>query len=160
MRCLLTGVCFALAVVIGLSATSAIAEVGSRAIVQDDGTLLVNGKTVRLFAVHIPIIGRTCRTNIQPKKCASRAVLQLDFKADGFVSCESKQTHADGSVSAICYTLRDREDLGAWMLYQGWAVALPGAPIEYVTLERIARANNRGFWGFQADSIRTMKFGR
>ena len=37
--------------------------------------------------------------------------------------------------------------------HQGWAVARPGAPIEYVTLERFAKANHRGFWGFQADSI-------
>ncbi len=154
MRCFFIGICFALAVAIGPFASSAIAEVGSRAIVQHDGTLLVNGKTVRLFGVHIPIIGRNCRTNILPRKCASRAVLQLDFKVHGFVRCERKQTHADGSVSAICYTLRDREDLSAWMLYQGWAVALPGAPIEYITLERIARANHRGFWGFQVDSIR------
>jgi hypothetical protein len=33
-------------------------------------------------------------------------------------------------------------------------VDLPGAPIKYVTLERFARANGRGFWGFQVDSIR------
>jgi len=49
--------------------------------------------------------------------------------------------------------LGSRADLAAELLRHGWAVALPGAPFEYVTLERIARAHNRGIWGFQVDSI-------
>ena len=126
----------------------------SRAIVQEDGTLRVDGKTVHLYGIHIPTIGRTCRTFIRPVHCAPRAVLQLDFKVQGFVYCDRVHRNADGSESSICRTGRDREDLAAWLLYRGWAVARPGAPIEYVTLERFARANHRGFWGFQADSIR------
>ena len=153
MRRLCLRICFGFALAIGLGALPAFAEVGYRATVQDDGTLLVDGKTVRLFGIYIPIIGYTCSTNIRPKRCAPRAVLELDFKVNGLVRCETKQKHNDGSISAVCYTLREREDLGAWMLYQGWAVALPGAPIEYSTLERIAYANGRGYWGFQADSI-------
>jgi endonuclease YncB( thermonuclease family) len=152
MRCLPLGFCLALAV--GSIVASANADVGSRARVQTDGTLLINGKTVRLFGIYIPTIERTCRTNLLPTKCAPRAVLQLDFKVHGFVYCEEMQRHADRSVSAVCRTGRNREDLAAWMLRQGWAVALPGAPIKYVTLERFARANGRGFWGFQVDSIR------
>jgi hypothetical protein len=102
-------------------ASPAASDVGSRAIVQDDGTLRINGKTVHLYG--------------------------------GFVYCKRVHRNADGSETAICRTGRDREDLAAWLLYQGWAVARPGAPIEYVTLERFAKANHRGFWGFQADSI-------
>ncbi len=154
MRCFSLGLCLAVTLVLGPINLSARADVGSRAKIQSDGTLLINGKTVRLFGIYIPTIERTCRTNLLPTKCAPRAVLQLDFKVHGFVYCEEVQKHADRSVSAICRTGRDREDLGAWMLTHGWAVALPGAPIEYVTLEGFARANGRGFWGFQVDTIR------
>lgn len=141
---------------LGLAATAppAAADAGSRAIVQDDGTLRVDGKTLRLYGIHIPIIGRTCRTFLRPVGCGPRAVLQLDFKIQGLVYCTRIRRLADGSLTAVCRTGPDREDLAAWLLYQGWAVALPGAPIGYVTLERIARANGRGVWGFQADSIR------
>jgi hypothetical protein len=65
----------------------------------------------------------------------------------------------DGSLSAIC-TVEDGSildppvDLGAWLIELGLAVATPDAPFEYVVLERIARANGRGVWGFQVDSIR------
>ena len=41
----------------------------------------------------------------------------------------------------------------AWMLYYGWAVATPGASIEYYTIERVAQQHRRGIWGFQVDSI-------
>ena len=51
----------------------AMADAGSRAIVQEDGTLRVDGKTVHLYGIHIPTIGRTCRTFIRPVHCAPRA---------------------------------------------------------------------------------------
>ncbi len=137
-----------------LAISSATADIGARAIVQDDGTLKVNGKIVRLYGIYIPTFGRTCRTSIRPPRCAPRAVLQLDFKVHGFVYCEEVQRFADRSVSAVCRVGQKREDLAAWLLSHGWAVALPGAPFEYVTLERFAESNRRGFWGFQADSIR------
>ncbi len=138
-----------------LGISSATADIGARAIVQNDGTLKVNGKTVRLYGIYIPTLGYTCRTNIRPPRCASRAVLQLDFKVHGFVYCDEVQRFADRSVSAVCRVGQKREDLAAWLLRQGWAVALPGAPFEYLTMERFAEANRRGFWGFQADSIRS-----
>jgi endonuclease YncB( thermonuclease family) len=137
-----------------LAISSATADIGARAIVQNDGTLKVNGKTVRLYGIYIPTFGRTCRTSIRPPRCAPRAVLQLDFKVHGFVYCDEVQRFADRSVSAVCRVGQKREDLAAWLLSQGWAVALPGAPFQYVTLERFAESNKRGFWGFQADSIR------
>ncbi len=144
----------AVALTLAVAATPAVGDAGSRAIVQDDGTLRVDGKTLRLYGIYIPIIGRTCQTILRPVSCGPRAVLQLDFKIQGLVYCTRLRRFADGSLSAVCRTGAEREDLAAWLLYQGWAVALPGAPIGYVTLERIARANGRGVWGFQADSLR------
>ena len=139
---------------LAFAAGAASADVGERARVQDDGTLKVNGRTVRLYGIHIPTHDRTCRTDIRPTRCGPRAVLQLDFKIRGFVYCEEVQRLGDGSRTAVCRTGPKRVDLAAWLLDQGWAVALPGAPIAYVTLERFAQAHRRGFWGVQADDIR------
>lgn len=140
------------AVAMGVASPVA-ADAGRRAIVQDDGTLRIGTRTVHLYGIYIPTLDYTCRTFLRPAQCAPRAVLQLDFKVHGFVYCERVHRNADGSETAVCRTGRDREDLAAWMLYQGWAVTRPGAPIEYVTLERFAEVNQRGFWGFQADSF-------
>ena len=130
------------------------------AYVQPDGTLKVGQRIVRLFGIHIPPTNRVCRSFLRPVSCASRSALALDTKVERFVSCDEVAYHRDRSVTAVC-RMRDPEDtalgpevdLSAWMLYNGWAVALPNAPFEYLTLERIARKLGRGIWGFQADSI-------
>ena len=45
-------------------------------------------------------------------------------------------------------------DLGAYLIENGLALAGENAPFEYRSLERIAEANGRGVWGFQADQFR------
>jgi endonuclease YncB( thermonuclease family) len=138
---------------------SAAAQAGERAVIQSDGTLKLGNRTIRLYGIHIPQTGRFCRTYLLPPRCASRAVLELDRMIHGFVWCDRVHRYRDGTQSAICRVRRkdsrlgSRTDLAAELLRQGWAVALPGAPFEYVTLDHIARAHNRGVWGFQADSI-------
>ena len=72
--------------------------------------------------------------------------------------CVPQAQLSDGSLSAVCYVdgngVTDPPvDLGAWLIEQGLAVAGPGAPFEYQTLERIALVNGRGVWGFQVDRI-------
>ena len=78
----------------------------------------------------------------------------LNFKIQGFVTCQEMGTYDDGSISAICWTRRSRADLGAYLIRQGLALAGPDAPFEYQALERIAQTNGLGVWGFQADQIR------
>lgn len=129
-----------------------------RAQVLPDGTLKVDGRRVHLYGIYIPPTGKFCNTKIRPSSCGSRAAVALDFKIQGFVYCDQKARYTDGSVSALCQIkdgggLNDRVDLSAYLLSRGWAVALPTAPFEYHTLERIARHRGLGVWGFQADSI-------
>jgi endonuclease YncB( thermonuclease family) len=151
-----------LAVAPGFGARPAVAgnpPIHSYAIVQDDATLRVQGKTIRLFGLHIPSSSRGCVTILRPVRCGSRAVRALELKIQGFVECVPQLRHRDGSISAICYVeegsiLDPPVDLGAWLIEQGFAVARPEAPFEYGVLEEIARVNRRGLWGFQVDRIR------
>lgn len=141
-------------------AVPAAADIESYAIVQNDATLEVQGKTIRLFGVHVPRTERGCLTVLRPIRCGSRAVQALELKVQGFVRCRPQVRYTDGSLGAICYVRGDGSileppvDLGAWLIEQGWAVALPDAPFAYHTLERIARTRGHGIWGFQVDSIR------
>jgi len=141
-----------------LAAAPAAADIESCAIVQDDATLLIRGKTIRLFGVHVPSDATQCRTSIRPARCASRAALALDFKIQRFVRCREVAKNLDGSVDAFCTVNHSRfddgEDLGAYLIGEGPALALPNAPFAYHAQEKIARANGRGVWGFQVDSIR------
>lgn len=134
------------------------ADIESYAIVKDDASLLIRGKTIRLFGIYIPPSAKHCGTTLRPARCASRASLALDFLIQGFVRCTEKGKYRDGSISALCRVrhtaFSDGQDLGAYLIREGWALALPNAPFEYLALQRIARAHHKGVWGFQVDSIR------
>jgi len=133
-------------------------SIKSYARIQDDASLVISGHVIRLHGIYIPATERSCMTWNNPTRCADRAVLQLEFKIQGFVECLPVSRLDDGSLSATCYVNRSRfdpgEDLAAYLLRYGWAVALPDAPFEYHALEEIARHNGFGIWGFRVDTIR------
>ena len=133
-------------------------QFSSYASVEEDASLRVGRHRVNLYGIYIPPTGRHCRTFIRPIECGSRAALDLKFKIQGFVYCEGRSTNADGSINAACYVNRtgfeEGEDLSAYLIRRGWAVALPDAPFEYQVLEKIAREQSRGVWGFTGDRIR------
>lgn len=130
-------------------------QLSSYAFVNEDGTLRIEKTTVHLYGIHIPKTSTNCRTRQQPPVCGQRAALALEFKIKSFVRCEVMDEYQDGSVSGWCrvnYSHFDEgEDLSAYLLERGWAVALPDAPIEYRTLERIAESRRMGIWGIAID---------
>jgi endonuclease YncB( thermonuclease family) len=145
-------------VILGPVSANAAAELVSYAIVQEDASLLVRGKTVRLFGTFVPESARVCRDDFSPPLCGSRAANALALKIQGFVRCQPQAELEDGSLSAICHVsgnsiLDAPVDLGAWLIQQGWAVATPDAPFEYQVYERIAREQGRGVWGVPVDRI-------
>ncbi|MGH6640395.1 MAG: thermonuclease family protein [Polaromonas sp.] len=128
-------------------------EISSFAFVQEDGSLKVAGDLIRLYGIYIPPTEQACYTFIRPVPCGPRASLALEFKISGdFVRCIPRATNPDGSITASCRT--GNEDLSVWMLQRGWAVALPDAPFEYHTMERIAHARGIGIWGIPIDAPR------
>jgi endonuclease YncB( thermonuclease family) len=156
----LRGLAYSALVCIALSPAPLCAyEISSSANVNEDGTLRINGKTIHLYGIHIPRTNRTCRSNQLPTMCGSRASVALDFKIDGFVRCELKNELDDGSLVGWCRVKASRfsegEDLSAYLLEHGWAVALPDAPFEYQTLEKIAQSRKLGVWGIPVDRVVT-----
>ena len=150
---------------IGLSLTLAsrslaaghLGDIIGAAIVQDDGSLLIGARTIWLYGIYIPPTPVTCLFILRPTRCGGRAARALELKIQGFVSCDKRGVYADGSISAVCFVRRTvfspGEDLAAYLLAGGWALALPGAPFSYTALERIAESRGFGLWGFQADVI-------
>lgn len=148
-----------LALLLGASLAGAQSTMKSYAIVRDDATLIMRNQVIRLFGIFIPESGRVCEPRIRPAQCGTRAAQALRVKIQGFIECLPQGRYRDGSLSALCYAdgnsmLDPPVDLGAWLIKQGLAAAAPGAPFEYEVYEKIARNNDRGFWGFQVDQIR------
>jgi endonuclease YncB( thermonuclease family) len=141
-----------LGMLIALPAAAA-TEISSYAFVQEDGSLKVSGYVVHLFGIYVPPTDQTCYTFVRPMPCGTRASLALDFKIGAeFVHCTQLARNSDDSIIASC-TARG-EDLSAWMLQKGWAVALPDAPVEYEAMEKIARSRGLGVWGLPVDILR------
>lgn len=133
-------------------------ELHSYAIVEDDGSLLIQGRRVHLFGIHMvdnADSSAQCQNNVRSESCVTRAVFALDSKVQGFLRCYTQTENEDKSLNSICYVGRSSfeagEDLGAYLIKEGWALALPAAPAEYHALERIARHHKRGVWGFPVD---------
>ena len=128
-------------------------EITSYAFVQEDGTLRIRGKVIRLFGIHIPATDEICRFSQNPPTCTSRAAQALRFKKGAnFVHCEPKQEHPDRTITALCRV--EGEDLSAYLLERGWALATPDAPFDYMALEKIARHRSLGLWGFPVQRSR------
>ena len=136
---------FLLLMLLLLPITAHAADYNSYAIVKDDGTLRVQGRTIWLYGIRIPPTYESCLTFMRPPRCGPRAILMLELKIDPyFVHCHEMSRNADRSINARCTS--QGEDLSAYMLENGWAVALPNAPPEYKTLEKSARAKYLGIW--------------
>jgi endonuclease YncB( thermonuclease family) len=139
---------------IGLALVSAPAgaDLSSWARVLDDGSLSVGGTHVRLQGVSIPPTDRLCNQPDMPATCAPRAVLQLVRKVGAeFVRCQDLGRDAGNAMLGRCSVLG--EDLGGWMILNGWAMAGQEAPFEYVQWERLAERRGLGIWGRPVDNI-------
>lgn len=132
-------------------------SIEGHAIVNNDGSLWIKNHEIVLFGVYLPPSRRQCRDWIQPLRCDSRSVLALDSLVRGFITCFPEGEDGEGRIHAVCYVGRTGfnpgTDLGAHLIQEGWALALPNAPFEYHALERIAQTRGLGLWGFLVDSF-------
>jgi endonuclease YncB( thermonuclease family) len=136
-------------------------EIVGLAFVQDGDTLLIHNHVVHLYGIYIPPSAREGRCWNGPRApCTAQAA--LDFRVEGFVRCYPQAKYDDDSVSAVCYvnrtTFNAGEDLAAYLIQQGWALATPDAPPEYREYEGKAQSLGLGVWGVPVDTINTQPF--
>jgi endonuclease YncB( thermonuclease family) len=117
-----------------------------QALVVDGNKLEIHGQRVRLFGIDAPEAGQTCEdARGNPFRCGLKAALVLDARiGEGVVTCEPRDVDRDGRRVAICRVFG--EDLGAWMVGLGWAVALRTDSTRYVPAEELARQRKSGLW--------------
>jgi endonuclease YncB( thermonuclease family) len=64
--------------------------------------------------------------------------------ASGTVSCDQRDIDRYGRTVAVCYL--GSEDVNAWMVAQGWALAYRHYSKNYVAQEETARSAKTGLW--------------
>ena len=117
-----------------------------RASVIDGDTIEIHGKRIRLFGIDAPEARQTCWSGDHSEyRCGQKAALVLQARIGaGVVSCERKDTDQYGRTVATCRVFG--EDLGAWMVGLGWAVASRTYSARYVPAEDLARRRKAGLW--------------
>lgn len=143
---------FVLAALLAVPASPAIgpaqaeSSLAGRASVRDGDTLEIHGKKIRLHGIDAPEAGQTCqRADGTAWRCGRDAAFALaDHIGSRPVRCETRDMDRYGRFVARCE--QNGEDIGAWMVRSGWAVAYRQYSQDYAPEEREARAARRGLW--------------
>ena len=107
----------------------------------DADTVDLDGVRWRLFAIDAPEGRQTCRAWGRTWDCGAAATEALRSRAEG-MSCEGSGTDRYGRSVGVCSS--GGEDLNAWLVANGWALAYRQFADDYADEEEEARSNGRG----------------
>ena len=123
----------------------AAADLTGQASVIDGGTIEIHGQRIRFFGIDAPESHQTCEADQQTYRCGQQAALALaDEIRQQTVTCDKHDVDRYGRIVAVCRAGGD--DLNAWMVSQGWALAYRHYSTAYVGQEEAAHAAHRGIW--------------
>ena len=107
----------------------------------DADTVDVDGTRYRLFGIDAPEARQTCRAWGRTWDCGAAATEALMSRAEG-MTCEGGDTDRFGRTVGVCSS--GGEDLNAWLVANGWALAYRRFSDDYASEEDRARSNGRG----------------
>lgn len=121
------------------------AEIRGAATVVDGDTLTVAGSRIRLHGVDAPEASQVCTRDGVPWRCGADVTEALRrFLRGREVACTPVERDRFGRVVARCRA--GGEDLAAWLVREGLAVAYTDFSWRYVPQEWQARWEGRGLW--------------
>lgn len=121
------------------------ADVSGRARVIDGDTIEVSSARIRLFGIDAPESAQRCLAGSRRWPCGEQATRALAGRIDGrTVACEERDRDRYGRVVAVCRS--GGQDVNAWLVHEGWAMAYRRYSTAYVGEEAAAKAARRGVW--------------
>ena len=134
-----------IALVLTYAWQAAASDLAGRASIIDGDTLEIHGQRIRLFGIDAPEASQTCTIGGRSYRCGQEAALALfEFIGQRPVACVQRDVDRYGRIVAVCRL--GGEDVGAWMVSRGWALAHDRYSRTYDDEELTARANKRGIW--------------
>lgn len=116
-----------------------------RSSVIDADTLEIQGQRIRLEGIDAPESSQKCRIAGQEWACGQKAALALsDWLAERTVSCAPTGQDRYKRTLARCFV--DSEDVQAWLVLNGWALAYRQYSEDYVQAEQVAQTQRAGVW--------------
>ena len=127
------------------SGSEADAIMGVASVIDGD-TIEIHGERIRLHGIDAPESAQLCqRQSGERWRCGQQASLALsDWIGRATIRCEPRDRDRYGRTVAICF--KGNEDLGRWMVVNGWAVAYRRYSADYVADEDAARSARRNVW--------------
>ena len=123
----------------------AVAEITGPARVIDGDTIAIAGARIRLHGIDAPESAQVCQAKGKSYRCGTSATLALTRRIGGrSVSCDERDQDRYGRIVAVCHA--GGEDLNAWLVSEGLAIAYRHYSTDYVGHERAAREAARGLW--------------
>ena len=116
-----------------------------KAKVLDGDTIEISGRRIRLFGIDAPENGQTCTIKRKPFRCDQAATSALADKIGAHVvECEPKDLDIYSRIVSVCFV--EGEDINAWMVAKGWALAYRQYSRDYVSQEERASKAKLGMW--------------
>lgn len=141
MRILIPLACFCL----GLSQPAWAGTVEGMPTVIDGDTIEVAHTRIRLFGIDAPEKRQSCQSVNGDWPCGQVALRELSNRLEGkSVTCTEHGHDRYKRMIATCES--GTEDIGAWMVGQGWALAYRHYSSAYLPQEEWAKANGLGIW--------------
>ena len=121
------------------------ADVSGPARVIDGDTIEVGGARIRLHGIDSPEGRQTCLAPVGRWPCGQRATRALARLIGARpVACDARDRDRYGRIVAVCR--QDGQDINAWLVAEGWALAYRRYSLAYVDEESAARAARHGVW--------------
>lgn len=137
----------ATAVLLCFIAAPAVADTfsGSASVIDGD-TIELQGQQIQLLGIDAPESDQTCWDAAgQSWQCGQKAARALSDKIGAAtVSCEGTRRDRDKHLVAVCRA--GGENLNAWLVAEGWALAYRSYSTAYVGAEEAARQVGKGLW--------------
>jgi len=125
--------------------TSMAADITGAARVVDGDTIDVGTTRIRLWGIDAPESKQLCQRDGAEWMCGRDAALALErWIGQRTVSCEEKARDRYGRTVGLCRV--DGDDVSAWMVSNGYAVAFRRYSADYIALEEKALEQRRGIW--------------
>ncbi|MBD1206771.1 MAG: thermonuclease family protein [Rhodobacteraceae bacterium] len=121
-------------------------EIVGRASVIDGDTIEIHGTRIRLFAIDAVESHQSCTTFTgQRWPCGRKSALALaDLIGTRPVSCKPLDRDRYGRIVARCFNAG--QDIAAWSVANGWALARARYSTEYLPLQDRAESLGLGIW--------------
>lgn len=122
-------------------------QVLTRPIALDTATFLIGRARVKLVGVEPAPVGKRCVAKFGgtwPCGATARTALRAWLRARS-ISCDVPEDFAKSSTTTESRCALGERDIGAWLIENGWATAIPGGP--YEAAEAKAKEDGVGIWG-------------